>query len=52
VSAATQVQLGRYGRLALIAVVMVAALTVLGIGGAQQARAEPPDPCRHARCGY
>jgi hypothetical protein len=51
VSAAMQAKIGKYGRLALMAILVAAGLTVLGVGGAQQARAEPPDPCHHG-CGY
>jgi hypothetical protein len=51
VSAATQAKIGKYGRVALIAILVAAGLTVLGVGGAQQARAEPPDPCHHG-CEY
>ena len=51
VSVAMQAKIGKYGRVALIAILVAAGLTVLGLGGAQQARAEPPDPC-HGRCGY
>jgi hypothetical protein len=50
--AATAATMGKCRRIVLIAIMVALGVTALGLGGAQQARAEPPDPCRHARCGF
>jgi hypothetical protein len=52
VSAATQAEIRKHGRIALIAIVVAVGVTALSVGGAKQARAEPPDPCLHSRCGF
>jgi hypothetical protein len=52
VAAVTQADIGKCGRIALIAIVVAVGVTALGVGGAEPARAEPPDPCLHARCGF
>lgn len=50
--AATEATTGRCGRIVLIAIMLAVGVTAFGLGGANQARAEPPDPCEHGRCGF
>jgi hypothetical protein len=50
--AATDARAGRRGRIVLIAIMLVGGVTPFGLGGAQQVRAEPPDPCEHGRCEF
>jgi hypothetical protein len=49
---ATATKTGRCRRIALIAIMVAIGVTAFGLGGAKQARAEPPDPCAHGRCEF
>jgi hypothetical protein len=51
-STATAAKTGGFRRMALIAIMVAIGVTAFGLGGARQARAEPPDPCEHARCEF
>jgi len=51
-SATPEARTGKYGRIVLIAILLAVGVTAFGLGGAQQVRAEPPDPCRYGRCGF
>jgi hypothetical protein len=50
--AATMARTGRCGPIVLIAMMVAVGVTAFGLGGAQQVRAEPPDPCEHGRCEF
>jgi hypothetical protein len=49
---ATAAKTGKCRRIALIAIMVAISVTAFGLGGAKQARAEPPDPCEHASCEF
>ena len=49
---ATAAKTGMCRRIALIAIMVAIGVTAFGLGGAKQARAEPPDPCEHGRCEF
>jgi hypothetical protein len=45
-SAVTEAK-GKCRRIAVLAILIAVGVTALGLGGAKQAQAEPPDPCHH-----
>ena len=49
---ATAARTGSCRRIVLIAIMVAIGVTAFGLGGAKQARAEPPDPCEHGRCEF
>jgi hypothetical protein len=49
---ATDARTGRRGGIPLIAIMLAVGVTAFGLGGAQQVRAEPPDPCEYGRCEF
>jgi hypothetical protein len=49
---ATAAKTGSCRRIVLIAIMVAIGVAAFGLGGARQARAEPPDPCEHARCEF
>jgi hypothetical protein len=51
-SAPPKARTGKYRRIILFAMLLAVGVTAFGLGGAKQARAEPPDPCRQGRCGF
>ena len=49
---ATAARTGRCRRIVLIAIMLAIGVAACGLGAAQQARAEPPDPCEQGRCEF
>ena len=48
---ATAAKTGMCRRIALIAIMVAIGVAASGLG-TKQVRAEPPDPCEHARCEF